>query len=128
LQPIIAAEAALEELNLLSDSNTGGSAIPVGCESTLLLFRHCKDLGGHVRYEDGTSHCSYLGFQRSVYLATLFGNVSDTNARWPLPSKLYGEWNQDGTNKRQYKILKPLSEKAQVPIHMVPFDTAKEEV
>jgi hypothetical protein len=123
-----AAEAALEVLNLLSDSNTGDSTIPVGCESTLLIFRHCEDLGGHVRYEDGTSHCSYLGFQRSVYLATLFGNVSDTDARWPLPSKLYGEWNQDGTNKRQYEILKPLSEKAQVAIHMAPFDTAKEEV
>jgi hypothetical protein len=122
------AKQADDALDILNQLNNGVSTIPVGCESTVLVFRHCEDLGGHVRYEDGTSHCSYLGFQRSVYLATLFGNVSDTNARWPLPSKLYGLWNKDGTNKRQFEILRPLSDKAQVDIHMVPFDTANQQV
>mmetsp|Transcript_14577 Transcript_14577/g.21493 ORF Transcript_14577/g.21493 Transcript_14577/m.21493 type:complete len:313 (+) Transcript_14577:54-992(+) len=115
------ADDALVLLNGLSDSENN----TVGCESTVLISRHCEDLGGHVRYEDGTSHCSYLGFQRSLYLATLFGNSSsNANVRWPMPSKLYGMWNRDGTNKRQYEMLRPLSRNSGVPIEMFPFYSA----
>ena len=109
--------------------------VPSNCESTVLIIRHCEDLGGNVRYEDGTSHCSYLGFQRSLYLATLFGNTTTLDegssinnpshpSRWPLPSYLFGMWNQDGTNKRQYEILRPLSDKSGVTIDMIEFDDA----
>lgn len=125
----IEANQAIELLNARSFASK--KDIPVGCESTLLLIRHCEDLGGHVRYEDGSSHCSYLGFQRSMYLATLFGaphqNASHAG-RWPLPSKLYGLWNHDGTNKRQYEVLRPLSDKSGVKIQMFDFESAPEEL
>lgn len=129
-------QVANQSMTLLNDlSNHDKDTINpvVGCESTVLIVRHCEDLGGHVRYEDGSSHCSYLGFQRSLYLATLFGNETShqrkaTTARWPLPTKLYGLWNQDGTNKRQYELLKPLSDKTGVPIQMLDFETAAEDL
>ena len=139
------AEEADQAIELLNEYSLNQS-IPEGCESTVLIFRHCEDLGGHVRYdEDGTSHCSYLGFQRSLYLATLFGNCgsssesqkqkqnsndSTTNrsCRWPMPSKLYGLWNKDKTNKRQFETLRPLSDKSNVSIEMFDFDTASEKV
>jgi len=123
---------------------TTANVIPNGCESTVLIMRHCEDLGGHIKYDDGSSHCSYLGFQRSMYLASLFGNATgddddddddddngghhDHPARWPLPTKLFGMWNRKGTNQRQYELLKPLSDKSGVPIQMVPFDTASQDV
>lgn len=128
------ADEALDLLKSLSPTGNLSSDelndIPTGCETTVLIFRHCEDLGGHVRYADGTSHCSYLGFQRSLYLATLFGNSTGTTnkARWPLPSRLYGMWNSDGTNKRQYEMLVPLSKKADVTIQMFPFETAATEL
>lgn len=51
-----------------------------GCEATVMLLRHC---------EKGTlkSHCNYLGYERSVYLASLFGDSA--SARWPAPAKIY---------------------------------------
>ena len=139
------ADQAIELLNEWSSSSLNrSSSIPEGCESTILIFRHCEDLGGHVRYEDdGTSHCSYLGFQRSLYLATLFGSdgssserqnnndsstTTNRNCRWPMPSKLYGLWNKDKTNKRQFETLRPLSDKSGVAIEMFDFDTASENV
>jgi len=51
--------------------------IPDGCESTIMLIRHCEK--GHLK-----SHCNYVGYERSMYLATQFGT------RWPVPqSPLY---------------------------------------
>ena len=125
------ANQSMELLNELSNHDNDTVNPVVGCESTVLIIRHCEDLGGHVRYEDGSSHCSYLGFQRSLYLATLFGNETNstaTTARWPLPAKLYGLWNQDGSNKRQYEVLRPLSDKTGIPIKMFTFETAAEDL
>jgi hypothetical protein len=138
------ANRSMELLNDLSNHDNDTANPVVGCESTVLIVRHCEDLGGHVRYEDGSSHCSYLGFQRSLYLATLFGGggggdtasnhttstttTATTAPRWPSPAKLYGLWNQDGTNKRQYEVLRPLSDKTGVPIEMYTFDTAAEDL
>lgn len=94
-----------------------------GCETTLLIIRHCEDLGGNLRYHNGTKHCSYLGFERSAYLATLFGPDIEED-RWPVPSRLYGLWK--GSNVRQYEILEPLSNKSGVPIEMYDFPGHKE--
>ena len=131
----------------LLNANTNTSAIAHHCESTVIIIRHCEDLGGHVRYADGSSHCSYLGFQRSLYFASLFGSCSngtinsDSNVcpssrssssgcacRWPTPAKLYGMFNAAGNNKRQYEMLRPLSDKIGVPIQMFTFETAAEDV
>ena len=76
----VTAEQSMALLNNDNNNNyddvNNTTTIPQGCESTVLIIRHCEDLGGHVRYEDGSSHCSYLGFQRSVYFATLFGSFN----------------------------------------------------
>jgi hypothetical protein len=51
-----------------------------GCEGTVLLIRHCEKL-------NLKSHCDYVGYERSVFLATLFGNT--VQERWPVPSTIY---------------------------------------
>jgi hypothetical protein len=51
---------------------------PVGCESTVLLMRHCEK--GDIQ-----EHCSYTGYQRAAYLSTLFG----PHSRWPTPTYIY---------------------------------------
>jgi hypothetical protein len=45
----------------------------------VVIIRHCEK--GSIR-----EHCSYPGFERSVYLATLFG---DDGERWPAPSQIF---------------------------------------
>lgn len=52
---------------------------PEGCETTIILMRHCEK--GDLR-----SHCNFNGSERSAYLATLFGHG---NERWPAPSRIY---------------------------------------
>jgi hypothetical protein len=116
----LTANTALIKLDNLTDI-TNSNDFPKECEATILLIRHCEDLGGGTRYKDDTKHCSYLGFERSIYLASLFGN-STANARWPLPSRLYGI--RKGGNVRQYETLQPLSEKANVTITEFSFDSA----
>jgi hypothetical protein len=51
--------------------------VPDGCETTVMLIRHCEK--GNLR-----SHCNYNGYERAVYLSTLFGN--EKGDRWPAPS------------------------------------------
>lgn len=102
-------------LNLMTNS----SDVQHPCETTVLVVRHCEDLGGQTKYDDTTKHCSYLGFERSTYLASLFGGTSSSNTRWPLPSRLYGVLK--GSNARQYETLQPLSIKANMTITMLHF-------
>lgn len=84
---------------------------PEGCEATILLMRHCEK--GHVR-----EHCSYMGFERSVYLSTLFG---DDHERWPAPTFVFAEGPKDRNNKkkmnfREIETVGPLAEKAGVKV------------
>mmetsp|Transcript_1037 Transcript_1037/g.1300 ORF Transcript_1037/g.1300 Transcript_1037/m.1300 type:complete len:384 (-) Transcript_1037:163-1314(-) len=95
--------------------NSELSTAPVGCEATVLLLRHCDkpvvdgdpqdDCDEDVEdVEDG--HCSYLGFERSQHLATIFGE------RWPMPYKLYAmtiERKNNHKNFRQVETLEPLA-------------------
>jgi hypothetical protein len=53
-----------------------------GCEATVVILRHCEK--GTI-----TEHCAYTGYERSVYLASLFGDTSLT--RWPSPSYIFAE-------------------------------------
>lgn len=111
------ADRAIERLNNMTHFSKIEIAKP--CETTILMVRHCEDLGGQTRYyPDDTKHCSYLGFERSFYFATLFGSNND-NARWPLPSLLYGV--RKGANVREYETLQPLSVKANLTIAMIEF-------
>ncbi|KAL3895573.1 MAG: hypothetical protein SGARI_007409 [Bacillariaceae sp.] len=49
-----------------------------GCEATIQIVRHCEK--GKLR-----SHYSFMGYERSVYLSTLFGDEN----RWPAPAQIY---------------------------------------
>jgi hypothetical protein len=75
-----------------------------GCEATVIIVRHCEK--GTIR-----EHCSYPGYERSVYLASLFG---DGNERWPAPSAIFAEnprRRKDKMNFREMELVGPTSEK-----------------
>lgn len=85
---------------------------PDGCEATVMLIRHCEK--GDIR-----EHCDYLGFERSAYLASLFGDDPDT--RWPAPSYLIAEKpgarrNPDKRNFRETETILPLATKFNLTI------------
>ena len=54
--------------------------LPSGCTYTVLIIRHCE-------FDPLSGTCNYLGQQRALYLATLFGQAN--SSRWPIPSHLY---------------------------------------
>lgn len=84
-----------------------------GCETTVLIIRHCEKEGPLVFDDDGNQHCSYVGFERSRYLATLFGS------RWPVPSQLYAlsPKRHNHENYREVETLVPLAKKTGLKIH-----------
>jgi hypothetical protein len=79
---------------------------PEGCEATVMLVRHCEK-------SDRKANCDYVGFERSVYLATLFGNHEE---RWPSPSYIYAlhpghRSNPKKRNFREIQTVLPVAEK-----------------
>jgi hypothetical protein len=85
--------------------DTSGIHAEEGCEGTVLIMRHCEK--GSIR-----EHCNYLGYERSVYLATLFGD----GAKWPAPAYILAEApgarrNPEKMNFREVETVLPLSEK-----------------
>jgi len=85
---------------------------PDGCEGTVVIVRHCEKAS--IR-----EHCSYIGYERSVFLATLFGS---RNARWPKPSFIYAESpigrnNPRKHNFREVETVLPLADKAGLTIN-----------
>lgn len=82
-----------------------------GCEVTVVLMRHCEK--GTV-----TEHCAYQGYERSVYLASLFG--SDAASRWPTPSLIFAEGPKRShghkMNFREDETVGPLAEKAHISV------------
>jgi len=103
---------AQESLRVLNKHlHSQSKRIKKGCESTLLIMRHCEKIGPHVADDEGNVHCSYIGFERAKYLSTLFGNTPDE--RWPSPAHLFalhpdreGHWNF-----REWETLHPLGKK-----------------
>ena len=80
---------------------------PEGCEGTVLILRHCEK--GGIR-----EHCNYQGYERSVYLASLFG--TEVDSRWPQPSYMFAETpgarrNPAKQNFREVETIMPLAEK-----------------
>jgi hypothetical protein len=67
--------------------------------------------GAYVKDDEGNFHCSYLGFERAKYIATLFGNSN--HERWPTPAHLFAlSPDRDGHwNFRQWETLHPTAEK-----------------
>lgn len=61
---------------------------------------------------------SHTGYERSVYLATLFG---DGNERWPSPSYIFAESPgfrsaKMKMNFREIETVGPVAQKAGVPV------------
>ena len=74
-------------------------------------MRHCEK--ANLR-----EHCDYIGLERSVYLASLFG---DGDERWPAPSYIFAEGpgGRHSANKRNYREIEtvgPLSRKTGVQV------------
>lgn len=92
--------------------------IEAGCESTLLLIRHCEKTGPTEVNGSGNSHCSYVGHERAHFLATLF------ESRWPAPSYLFAltPERSDHLNFREYETLRPLSLKSGISIDFADHD------
>jgi hypothetical protein len=85
--------------------------VPDGCEATVMIIRHCEK--GDVR-----EHCAYVGYERSVYLATQFGEDGE---RWPSPSYIFamsppGQHNKHKMNFREIETVGPLAKKSGVTI------------
>ena len=83
-----------------------------GCEGTIIILRHCEK--GSLK-----EHCAYIGYERAIYLSTLFGSSPDH--RWPKPTYLYalsagGRSNSNLRNWREVETLLPLSQRINVPI------------
>lgn len=99
----------------IDSSHSGGAKgymdVPEGCEATVMLVRHCEK--GEIR-----EHCTYTGYERSVYLASLFGHDSE---RWPLPSFIFAmsptsRNNRHKMNFREIETVGPLASKAGIKI------------
>jgi hypothetical protein len=108
--PEAVATKALNKLNDMSSS----SSLMAGCESTLLILRHCEKEGPSVADKHGNQHCSYLGHERAHFLPTLFGPEL-----WPSPSYLYAFPDQRGhhVNYREIETLAPLATKLGLEIN-----------
>jgi hypothetical protein len=86
---------------------------PEGCEGTVLLIRHCEKL-------NLKSHCDYVGFERSVFLATLFGHT--VKDRWPAPSTLYAlrpghRHNPHKMNYRELETVDAIADKFELQVN-----------
>jgi len=97
-----------------NDHNDPDAAPPLheGCESTVIILRHCEK--GTIK-----EHCAYEGFERSVYLASLFGNAS--HYRWPLPAAIFAEApvgrnDRQKMNFRELETVGPLARAAGVEV------------
>lgn len=95
----------------------------VTCESTLILVRHCEDLGDPegTDWNDTSKHCSELGYQHAAYLASQFAEDGADARRWPRPVRLYGLIR--ATNQRQYETLAPLAKQSGLNVTMLDFAT-----
>jgi hypothetical protein len=83
-----------------------------GCESTVVIVRHCEK--GSIR-----EHCAHVGFERAVFLSTLFGDHE--HDRWPSPAFIFAEGpgqrrNQRKMNFREMETVGPLADKVGVKV------------
>eukprot|EP00978_Attheya_sp_CCMP212_P032357 scaffold126028_cov46-Attheya_sp.AAC.1 len=105
---------AANELNLKLNSGHTGASVPIGCEVTILIFRHCEKFGEVIDAKKN-QHCSYIGMERAEFIASLFGSDSDKVSRWPFPSYMYafsaGRPHSKHLNFREIETILPLANK-----------------
>jgi len=106
-------DAPIHDGTTLADLNVAtahaSKEIQAGCETTVVIVRHCEKWGPLVTDNDNNRHCSYAGHQRAHYLPTLFG----PHQSWPAPSVLYALSEDRGhhMNYREVETLEPLARK-----------------
>lgn len=114
--------SAAKQIELLNEATLPG-AVKSGCQSTLILMRHCEFTtaeDAEILDEEGNQHCSATGLARADYFPSLFGD----GVKWPLPSKLYAmKRDREGVreednflNYREIETLTPLADKSEVGI------------
>jgi len=134
---------AADSLDLLNSlyRTTSGSILESGCESTLLLIRHCDDTSDTdgVVYQNGNNYCSWLGRERAYFFATLFDTPDNPQRRYPVPTKLFaltpkrtgsstlGSKDNDNKEKghntyREIEMLMPLANKFNLTVDVYDFD------
>lgn len=96
-----------------------------GCETTVMIVRHCEKDGSETKDKFGDSHCSYIGYERAAFLATQFSDVEKD--KYPFPSQIYALSADRGThdNYREIEMVKPLAQKAGVPVNDDYWDSHK---
>jgi hypothetical protein len=122
------------------DNNAPHNFISNDCETTLLVMRHCDKLETDDENDEDTTtnpsnddphrrhrnmkhrdrHCSFVGYERADYIATLFGNTS--KYRYPIPKNLYAlsaNRSNNYMNYREWETLYPLSKMINVSITVV---------
>ena len=105
------ASVAANALQILNKNlHAQSKVLEPGCETTVLIMRHCEKFGPYVKDNEGNFHCSYVGFERAKYIATQFGSGSE---RWPAPAHLFAlSPDRDGHwNFREWETLHPLATK-----------------
>mmetsp|Transcript_15119 Transcript_15119/g.23215 ORF Transcript_15119/g.23215 Transcript_15119/m.23215 type:complete len:311 (-) Transcript_15119:153-1085(-) len=92
-----------------SSLNSRETTAESGCESTIVLMRHCEKMG-ETKDSDGDEHCSLPGLLRAQFLPSVF---TDVDSRWPTPSSLYAlSKTRPGVhhlNYREIETLNPLA-------------------
>lgn len=101
-----------KELWINLQEASSSSVLP-GCETTVLLMRHCEKFGPLVVGKNGNQHCSYVGMERAHFLPHIFGT------RWPNPSYLYAlsPIRDSHLNYREMETLTPLSKTLGIEIN-----------
>jgi hypothetical protein len=87
--------------------------VPSGCETTVIVVRHCEKDGSETFDANGDQHCSYIGFERAAYFATMFGEDG-----YPFPSAIYALSDDRGGHKnyREIEMMRPLANKTGLEI------------
>lgn len=88
-------------------------SVPSGCETTVLINRHCEKSGSETFDVHGDQHCSYVGFERAAHFATLFGPEG-----YPMPYRIYALSEDRGGHKnfREIEMMIPLAKKGGIEI------------
>jgi hypothetical protein len=94
--------------SLLRLDDKTADSVPSGCETTVMIVRHCEKDGAENLGANGDHHCTYIGFERAAYFASLFGENG-----YPAPSELYALNEDRGGHKtyREIEMLLPLANK-----------------
>ncbi|CAJ1969914.1 unnamed protein product [Cylindrotheca closterium] len=100
-------------------------SVESGCETTVVIARHCEKAGSETKDVFGNSHCSYIGYERAAYFATMFSDVD--KSKYPFPAQIYALRADRGShqNFREIEMVKPLAQKAGVAVNDQYWESAE---